>query len=182
LERLWELRPEFRGDLVYVQKGSESRSSIPAYREHQADVRDAIDRVNERFGTDDWTPIVYTDEMYSRDELCALYRRADLGLVTPLRDGMNLVAQEYAAAQVDGDGALVLSDQASASERLASAGALSVYPFDPEALATAVETALTMNPAERNRRSRALRRAVGRNDIHDWMGAFLTAAGRIENR
>jgi len=180
LERLWELRPEWRGQLTYIRKGSESRSGIPAYRDHQREINGAIDRVNDRFGTDDWTPIVYTDEIYSRAELCSLYRHSDLGLVTPVRDGMNLVAQEYVAAQVENDGVLLLSDLAGASERLSSVGALPICPFDPESLATSVETALTMEPDERRRRMRALRRTVARNDIYAWMDEFIATAGRIE--
>ncbi|WP_254535310.1 alpha,alpha-trehalose-phosphate synthase (UDP-forming) [Halomarina litorea] len=176
LEKLWELRPEWRGEVTYVQKGSESRSSIPAYARHQEEVFDAIDRVNDRFGTDEWTPVVYTDELYSEDELAALYRHSDVGLVTPVRDGMNLVAKEYVAAQVDDDGVLVLSDLAGATEGFADRGVLTTTPFDPESLAASLETALTMPADERRRRMRSLRRQVREHDIYDWMESFLGAA------
>ncbi|MFC6726655.1 trehalose-6-phosphate synthase, partial [Halobium palmae] len=117
LERFWERNPEWRGELTYVQKASESRSAIPAYQRLQNDVHDAIERVNDRFGTEGWTPIVYVDDHLSDADLYGLYRHSDLALVTPIRDGMNLVAKEYVAAQPDApgeSGALLLSDLAGA--------------------------------------------------------------------
>jgi trehalose 6-phosphate synthase len=174
LEYLWETHPEWRGRLTYVQVGTESRSQIPAYRELQETVEDRIDRINDRFETDEWTPVVYTTEMIPDRQLYGLYRRADLGVVTPLRDGMNLVAQEYVAAQTDHDGALVISDQAGV-EGLFDGEAITVSPHETDAVAAAVRRGLELPPGERRRRMRSLRETVSDNDLSSWLdGVFAT--------
>ena len=104
LEHLLAERPRWRGEFTYVQVGTESRSDIPAYRRCQERVAERVEAINDRFGTDDHQPVVYTTEMLSNEALAGLYRNADLAVVSPVRDGMNLVAQEYVAAQADGDG------------------------------------------------------------------------------
>lgn len=168
LEHLWETRPEWRGELTFVQIGSESRSAIPAYRELQADVAAGVERVNDRFGTDDWQPVVYTTDRVPDGPLYALYRAADAGIVSPLRDGMNLVAQEFVAAQPTVDpGALVLSDQAGVHDVLGDA-AVSVSPQDVKGFAGRIETALSMPAADRGRRYRRLIREVERCDVSAW--------------
>ena len=168
LEHLWTHNPERRGTLTYVQKGSESRSRIDEYRELQADVERRVEEVNDRFGTEDWTPVVYDSSYYDREELAALYRRADVALVSPLRDGMNLVAKEYVASQLGDDGVLVLSEFAGAAEALGEE-ALVVNPNDTAAFATAVEAALSMPERTRRRRMRALRRRVHGQDTDAWI-------------
>ncbi len=105
------------------------------------------------------------------DELLALYRAADVMLVTPLRDGMNLVAKEFAASRIDEDGVLVLSEFAGAADELTDA--LLVNPYDIDGTADAIHAALTMDPAERRRRMRGLREQVSANDVHRWVSAFL---------
>ncbi len=175
LERLWETRPRWRGELTYVQNASESRSRIPAYQEVQERVEGEVDRINRRFGTDDWQPIVYTTERISRQELYQLYRRADAALVTPIRDGMNLVAQEYVAAQTDGSGVLVLSDQAGVHDELGE-HAVSVTPHDTERLVEGIVEALVMSPGERRRRMDRLRRWVAEHDLDSWLDENFRAA------
>jgi len=175
LERLWEVNPGWRGELTYVQNGSESRSRIPAYQEVQEDVADAVDRINDRFGTDDWQPIVYVTDCLEYEELYGLYRHADLALVTPIRDGMNLVAQEYVAAQVDDDGMLVLSDQAGIHDNVAEY-AVTVSPHDTEGSADAIAGALIMPPGERRYRMNRLRRWVADHDLDAWLDANLRTA------
>lgn len=168
LEHLWEHNPERQGTLTYVQKGSESRSRIDEYRELQADVERRVEEINDRFGTDDWTPVVYDRSYYDREQLAALYRYADVALVSPLRDGMNLVAKEYVASQLGDDGVLVLSEFAGAVECLGEE-ALVVNPNDTEAFATAIEAALSMPERTRRRRMRALRRQVHGEDTDAWI-------------
>lgn len=175
LERLWDVHPEWRGELTYVQNGSESRSRIAAYRDVQQQVSEAIQRINGRFGTDGWQPIVSIDERLSREELYSLFRHADLALVTPIRDGMNLVAQEYVAARGDGDGVLVLSDQAGIHDELGG-DAVTICPSDIGGFAEAIVGALTMSPSERRRRMRRLRRWVSTHDLDSWLAANLQAA------
>lgn len=175
LERLWETHPEWRGELTYVQNGSESRSRIPSYQEVQTQVDDAVDRINDRFGTENWRPIVYTTERLSREELYSLYRRADAALVTPIRDGMNLVAQEYVAAQGDGDGVLVLSDQAGIHDELGE-HAVTVTPFDTERFTESIVEALTMSTGERKHRMSRLRQWVANHDLDTWLASNLQMA------
>jgi trehalose 6-phosphate synthase len=174
LEHLWETRPEWREEVTYVQKASESRSRIPAYREHQAEVEALVADVNDRFATDDWTPVVYTTEMLSQAELYGLYREADVALVSSLRDGMNLTAQEYAAAQVDNDGVLVLSDQAGV-HALIGDRALTINPNEVHAFADAIEQALEMEPAERQARMQRIRERVASTDLTSWMESCLAS-------
>jgi len=174
LERFWERNPEWRGELSYVQNGSESRSQIAAYQEIQERIAAGVERVNDRFGTDDWTPVVSFNDYISKAELAGLYRHGDLALVSPIRDGMNLVAQEYVAAQTDGDGVLVLSDQAGSDTILDAA--VTMRPQDACAFADAIESALSMRSAEKQARMRRLREQVAENDLATWTGLNLTAA------
>lgn len=125
-------------------------------------------RINRRFGTDDWEPIVYTEDYLSNEELSGLYRRADLMVVSPLVDGMNLVAQEYVAANVDGDGVLVLSEGTGAHDRLGS-HALTIDPTDVDGFASQLEAAVTMAPRERQHRMNTLRNRVFDGDLEWWM-------------
>ncbi|WP_137286855.1 alpha,alpha-trehalose-phosphate synthase (UDP-forming) [Halorussus salinisoli] len=194
VEHLLETRPEYRGEFVYVQKASESRSQIPAYRELQREVSETVERVNDRFGTDDWQPIVGVTEMLPAESLYGLYRHADLALVSPVRDGMNLVAKEYVAAQVANDGALVLSEFAGAVEDLGNY-AYTINPYATEEFADTIHEAVTDSPTDRKRRMRQLRQLVAAYDLDAWMddifgtvtdlrsdrrGAETDAAGRTE--
>lgn len=176
LERLWERDPRWRGTLTYVQIASESRSRIPAYQEVQREVKSEVERINRRFGTREWRPIVFTTEHVPESELCRLYRGADVALVTPLRDGMNLVAQEYVAANLDSEAALVLSESAGSHDLLGEA-VFTVTPFDEDEIATAIHDALTMPPGERRERSHHLRERVRENDINGWPRRILGTLG-----
>ncbi|WP_336338079.1 alpha,alpha-trehalose-phosphate synthase (UDP-forming) [Haloarcula brevis] len=173
LAHLWDRRPDLRGEFTYVQKASRTREGIAAYRRYRADVRDAVDRVNDRFGTDDWQPIVYTEAALDDGTLAGLYRAAEAAVVTPHRDGMNLVAHEYSAACVDGDGALVLSELAGAASYLD--GALTVNPHDIAAIADAVEAALELDGAAARDRLERLRDSVEALDSADWVARQFSA-------
>lgn len=177
LESFWEQNPEWRGSVTHVLNCSESRSEIQAYQRLQRRVREAIDRVNERFGTDDWQPVVEIEEHLSPRELYGLYRYADVALVTPICDGLNLVAAEYAAAQVDNDGVLVLSDQSGVHDVLGDS-ALSVSPYDPGQIAERFERALTMPRAERTSRMNTIRESVVENDLETWIRKNASVVGR----
>jgi trehalose 6-phosphate synthase len=179
LERFLAHHPEWRERLTYVQKGTESRSRIPEYEALQREVQSEIDRINQRFGTDDWTPVVYTTEWLCPEEMFGLYRRADLALVTPVRDGLNLVAAEYVAAQVDDPGVLVLSDQTGIHERLGRE-ALSVTPYDIDGFTEAIATALEMPADERRARMRSLQDRVAADSLANWVSAFVEAATEME--
>jgi trehalose 6-phosphate synthase len=178
-EQFWEDNPEWRGELTYVQKASESRVEIPAYQELIQTVKAKIAHLNDRFGTDDWTPVVYVDETLPDEELYGLYRHSDLALVTPIRDGMNLVAKEYVAAQTGEPGVLLLSELAGADESLGS-HALTVEPYDTAAFARQIETALTMSSAERTRRMTALRKTVGDATLDAWIRTLFDAVHSLD--
>nr|WP_193787520.1 trehalose-6-phosphate synthase [Natrialba hulunbeirensis] len=180
LERFFAENPSWHGDFTFIQKATPSRTEIPAYARHGDLVRSEVDRINRRFGTDDWQPIVYTEEYVEHDDLCALYRHADVMIVSPLIDGMNLVAQEYVAACVDTDGTLLLSDRAGAHERLCS-HAVSIDPTDVSGFATAIDDALSMAPQERTARMNALRSSVFDGDIHNWMATQFDLLRRVHD-
>jgi trehalose 6-phosphate synthase len=179
LERFWADNPDWRGELTYVQKGTESRSGIEEYDRLQDRVTAEIDRINDRFGTDEWTPVISLTDHIPEAGLAALYREADLALVTPIRDGMNLVAKEYVAAQTRDPGVLVLSELAGASEQLGD-GAVVVHPNDTAGVADGIDEALSLSRAERRRRVADLQRAVHAEDVFDWLESNFETAAAIE--
>jgi trehalose 6-phosphate synthase/phosphatase len=156
-----------------LQLAVPSRGGVSAYRKFRREVELLTSRINGRFATASWTPIQYMHRSVDEDELYSLYRAADVMLVTPLRDGMNLVAKEFCAARSDEGGVLVLSEFAGAADELQEA--LIVNPYDVEGVASALHQALTMDGIERRRRLRALRERVMANDVHAWADRFLSA-------
>src|SRR5206468_3974471 len=149
------------------------RSEIPEYSDLEQAVGAAAGRINGKYGEVAWTPIRYLNRAYSRSGLAGLYRSARAALVTPLRDGMNLVAKEYVAAQDPNDpGVLVLSEFAGAAADLKAS--LIVNPNDPESVATAIHRALMMPLNERKERHRELMKAVARTDISRWGERFIS--------
>jgi trehalose 6-phosphate synthase len=134
-----------------------------------------VGEVNGQLTRAGWAPIHYIYRSLEGPRLPAYYTAADIALVTPLKDGMNLVAKEYCASRFDEDGCLVLSEFAGAAAQLQK-GAFLVNPFDVEGVADALHQALLLAPAERRRRMRRMRRAVKDADIFHWVDAFLRAA------
>ena len=179
LERLWETHPGHRETFTYVQNASESRSRIPDYAAVQNQVAAEVERINRRFGTDSWTPIVYLTERLANHELSALYRHADICIVSPLRDGLNLVAQEYVAAQTDDDGVLILSDQAGVHDVIGD-DTVSIRPTDTPGFAKAIAQALAMPPGERVNRMRRLTQWVEENDLDAWLRANFRLAMEVQ--
>jgi trehalose 6-phosphate synthase/phosphatase len=175
-ELLLETRPALHGHVRLRQLAVPSREDVGGYAEIRAEVEGIAARINSRFGRLNWTPVDYQYRSVDLAELVALYRSADVMLVTPLRDGMNLVAKEFVASRVDDDGVLILSECAGAAVELRAA--LRVDPTDIAALAGTYESALTMLPAERRVRMRRLRRAVETNDVYRWAGLFVDALRR----
>jgi trehalose 6-phosphate synthase len=164
--------PEWRQHITYLQVTPKSRSEVPEYGDINQLVNTLVGQINGRYGEPAWTPIRYVNRAYSRASLAALYRMAAVGLVTPLRDGMNLVAKEYIAAQnPENPGVLVLSQFAGAAEELD--GAILVNPHETEAMATAIDAALRMPLAERQARHKRMYRHLAANDIDHWAERFL---------
>ncbi|WP_231184573.1 trehalose-6-phosphate synthase [Haladaptatus sp. DYF46] len=178
LELLWERHSEWRGRFTYVQKASVSRSRIDDYQRVRETVTDEVERINERFGTETWQPIVYIEDRLSVAKLAALYRESDVALVSSIRDGMNLVAKEYVASQVDEPGVLVLSELVGAHENLGDA-ALTVHPNDTESFADGIEEALTMDLSDRESRMDRLWSEVEENDIEAWKHDVVQRAGEL---
>ena len=159
------------GDAVIVQVASPSRERVAAYMQLRDEIELAVGRINGDHDTVGLTAIRYLHHAYPREEMVALYLAADVMLVTALRDGMNLVAKEYVASRVDGDGVLLLSEFAGASDELTQA--VTINPHDIQGLKDAIMTAVEMPEQERRRRMRALRRRVRDNDVEAWSRRFL---------
>jgi trehalose 6-phosphate synthase/phosphatase len=171
LKRLFVLHPEWRERVRLIQVAVPTRDRVDAYRRFRREVSSLVGQVNGEFATPTWTPIQYIHRSVPSDVLLALYRAADVMLVTPLRDGMNLVAKEFPAARIDDDGVLVLSEFAGAADELTDA--LLVNPYDVDGTAEAIHRALTMEATERHQRMRGLRRTVTEFDVHRWAANFL---------
>ncbi len=154
-----------------------SRAEVGAYAETRAQLDELVGRINGKFGTATWSPIHYLYRSITPRHVVALYRAADVMLVTPLRDGMNLVAKEFISARDDDDGVLVLSEFAGAAAELGDA--LLVNPFDVDGVATTMGTALRMPREERRMRMRSLRRRVLSYDVHKWAEQFISALTRV---
>ena len=176
-DALLRRHPELRGHVRLVQVAVPSRENVGAYRDLRAEVDALVGRIHGEFATPTWSPIHYLYRALSRDELVALYRAADVLAVTPLRDGMNLVAKEFVASRPDGDGVLVLSELAGAAAEMSEA--LVVNPYDVDATAEALRRALEMPADERRTRMGLLRERVASHDVHWWARAFVAALERI---
>ncbi|GIX31742.1 MAG: trehalose-6-phosphate synthase [Porticoccaceae bacterium] len=171
-ELLLERYPEVRRQVVYLQIAPVSRAELKAYSELAARIDAAAGHVIGTWADFDWVPLRHLKRGYRRSTVVAMYRLAKVGLVTPLRDGMNLVAKEYVAAQdPDDPGVLVLSKMAGAALELDAA--LLVNPYDPEGVAEALRGALTMPLEERRDRWRRMMQILAANDIHRWHQRFL---------
>ncbi|HEX8486731.1 alpha,alpha-trehalose-phosphate synthase (UDP-forming) [Sphingomonas sp.] len=173
-ERFLSGNPERQGLVYMLQIAPPSREKVSAYQEIRADLDELSGRINGEYADIDWVPIRYVNKGYPRGELAGIYRAARVALVTPLRDGMNLVAKEYVAAQDPADpGVLILSRFAGAAAQMQEA--VLVNPYSAEEMADAIVTALSMPRAERIRRWEALIDSVRREDVHWWCDLFLTA-------
>ena len=172
IELLLEQNPSLAGRLYFVQLASPTRTSIRRYQQLLDDLRASVARVNERFGTATWTPVQLEVRTVDPEEVRAYYALADTALVTPLHDGMNLVAKEYVASCEDGNGALVLSTFAGAARELE--GALIVNPYDTQQVADAVLRSVRMPAAERRARMQVMRDQIAGNSIYDWSEKLLS--------
>lgn len=174
VSRLLERHPQHRGHLTCLQIAPASRSDVPEYQNLSRELAELTGHINGRHAEPDWTPLRYVNRNFSHDVLTGYYRIARLGLVTPLRDGMNLVAKEFVAAQdPQNPGVLVLSRFAGAANELTDA--LIVNPYDLDGVADAIDAGLSMSLAERIGRWRAMMDTLERNDITQWRRSFLDA-------
>jgi trehalose 6-phosphate synthase len=176
-EDLLHRYPEQRMSATLIQIAAPSRETVIAYEDIRRELESLSGRINGEYGETDWMPVRYMHRSWSRRRLPGLYRSARVALVTPLRDGMNLVAKEYVAVQDEDDpGVLVLSRFAGAAEALDAA--LLVNPYDIHTTADAMSRALAMPLDERRERHAALMRSIRRDDVFAWRNAFLKALVR----
>jgi trehalose 6-phosphate synthase len=171
IERLLELYPNYLEKLTFVQIGAPSRTHIKRYQDLTAEVEHEAERINRRFRTGGWSPIVFLKRHHSHAEIQLYYRVAEFCLVTSLHDGMNLVAKEYIAARQDERGSLILSRFTGASHELPDA--LIVNPYDTDELAQAIHTALTMPADERRARMARMRAVVKEHNVYRWAGNLI---------
>jgi trehalose 6-phosphate synthase len=180
-ERFLVNYPDWRGKVTYLQITPKSRSEIQEYSQMEQQISATAGHINGTYGEASWTPIRYVNKAHNRTALAGLYRSSRAALVTPLRDGMNLVAKEFVAAQdADDPGVLILSRFAGAAVEFDAA--LLVNPYDTEAVASAIARALSMPLDERRARHEALYQALLANDIKFWADKFIAALTRPRNR
>lgn len=177
LEMLWADSPDLRETFTIVQVATPSRSDVPAYRALEADIVGAVHRINTRFGSESWTPIVFIHHGIDAEQLAPLFRAADFCIVSSLQDGMNLVAKEFIACQVEERGALILSRFTGAAEELD--GAILINPFNTEGVADGIRRALALAPPERKQRMQRMRQQLRESTIFDWLEAILARASGL---
>jgi trehalose 6-phosphate synthase len=173
-ELFLEENPQYHGRVVFYQVATPSRTEVESYQQLKREVDEAVGRINGAFAQDDWVPVHYRYRTYTQEELCAFYQAADVALITPLRDGMNLVTQEFIAAA--DDGALVLSELTGAAQLMPEA--VQVNPYDQEGLVRAIRTALELDPDDRQQRLQRLKKRVRELDVHRWAERFLESMRR----
>lgn len=176
-ETLLSNRPDLRGRVVLVQIAVPSRENVGEYQVIREDIERIVGRINGSYGGDGWVPVHYYYRSLDRTELIAHYRAADVMLVTPLRDGMNLVAKEWIASRADQTGVLILSEFAGAAEQMAAA--LLVNPYDVDELASALEWAVESDEPEQRAAISILRRNVARWDVHRWASHCLESLEEV---
>ncbi|MEO6223355.1 MAG: trehalose-6-phosphate synthase [Vicinamibacterales bacterium] len=177
IERFLETRSDYVGHFTFAQIAAPSRSRIQRYHDLEVEITNEANRINRRFETASWRPIVLLRRHHDHKEITRYYRAADLCFVTSLHDGMNLVAKEFVAAREDDDGVLILSRFAGASGELRDA--LIVNPYDTDELASALHRALVMPEAERIARMTRMRRAVRENNVYRWAGTLTSTLASI---
>jgi trehalose-6-phosphate synthase len=177
VERFLERHSNYRGRFTFIQIAAPTRTRINRYQDIIAEVESEAERINRRFQTRRWKPIVLLERHHSHKEIARFYHSADVCMVTSLHDGMNLVAKEFVASRVDGGGAVILSRFAGAAQELLDA--LIVNPYDTEQLAEAIRMALELTPEERRGRMRTMRRVVREGNIYRWAADLIGAVSGI---
>lgn len=172
IEHLFKKYPEMIGKISLLQIVVPSRLNVADYQELKEELDSLAGRINGTYSTQGWVPIMYQFRTLDRVQLLAHYKAADIALVTPLRDGMNLVAKEYCAANIDNEGVLILSEFAGAAPQLRR-GAILINPYDVNETADAIKRVLEMNEDEKRARMSLMRSEIKKNDVHRWVRWFL---------
>lgn len=179
INQFFDSNPEAIGNWVYIQKGTKSRSNIDEYKRFQNDVYSKVSQINEKYSTENWKPIVYTEEHLSKYELSSLYRESDVLLVTSIKDGMNLVAKEFVSSSVKNEGKLILSEMAGVHDELGKF-ALSINPFDITQTKNQIENAtgyseLPMSKRDEYDKMRLMRQYIAGRDKYEWIFDIIEA-------
>ncbi|HLD56263.1 MAG TPA: trehalose-6-phosphate synthase [Candidatus Omnitrophota bacterium] len=178
LDRFFEKHPEYKEKIVFFQLGQISRIHIPRYKELNDEINALVEEINWKHSQGSWTPIVFTRTYMSYQDILALYRAANVCVVSSLHDGMNLVAKEFAASRSDLNGVLILSQFTGSARELTDA--LIINPYDPESFADAIAQALTMPVEEQEKRMRKMREIIQQNNIYRWAGKVLSQLLKFE--
>ncbi len=173
-----EKNPEYKEKATLMLVASPSRTRVKHYQDLKKQLEERIGRINGKYGTIEWTPVRYMHQVIPFKILIALYKIADVGLVTPLRDGMNLMAKEFLATKTDGKGVLVLSEMAGAAKEMGEA--LIVNPNNKEEIAEALKNALSMPEEEQKRHNRAMQKRLKRYDVVRWANDFMDQLNRVK--
>ena len=177
IERFMEKYPEFLGRVTFVELGAPSRTHLKRYHELVAEIEETAERINWRYQTTEWKPLVLLTRHHNREDIYRYYKSAHFCMVTSLHDGMNLVAKEFVACRGDNDGVLILSQFAGAARELQDA--LIVNPYDIEGMADAIYRAISMTYEERAARMTRLRTQVRERNIYRWAANLVTALARL---
>ncbi len=172
LDKFFEHFPGYRGKVVFIQAGMPSRTQIESYQDINQRIADLMRSINDKYGDDSWQPIIPMTRQLTHSTLAALRRLANFCVVSSLHDGMNLVAKEFVASRVDGDGVLILSQFTGAADEMPEA--LLINPFAIDEFARKIKEAIEMPEAERWRRMKAMRRTVASNNIYRWGGSIVS--------
>jgi alpha,alpha-trehalose-phosphate synthase [UDP-forming] len=172
IERFLEKYPKYRDKFTFVEIGAPSRTHIKRYHDLLAEVESEAERINWRFQTGKWKPIVFLKRQHSHEDIDRYYRAADLCLVTSLHDGMNLVSKEFVAARQDERGVLILSQFTGAARELRDA--LLINPYDIDQTADAIRAAIEMEPEEKQMRMHRMRKSIREHNIYHWAGSLIT--------
>ncbi len=177
IERFLEKYQGFQGNFTFVELGAPSRTLIKRYHDLGAELNEEAERINQRFQTRNWKPILFLEEHHGHDTIRLFYRAANVCLVTSLHDGMNLVAKEFVATRSDEQGVLILSQFAGASRELRDS--LLVNPYDVDRVADAIHSAITMRPEEQKGRMARMREILQENNVYRWAADLVTELDRI---
>ena len=177
IERFFEKHPEFIGEFTFIELGAPSRMHIKRYRDLMSEVEETAEKINWRFKTKGWMPIVFLKAHHSHEEINRFYKASDICMVTSLHDGMNLVAKEFIASRSDEDGVLILSQFTGAARELKDA--VIVNPYDIEGMADAINFSLSMDANERSERMKRMHAAVKEHNIYRWAGELIAALARL---
>ncbi|EMR00932.1 bifunctional alpha,alpha-trehalose-phosphate synthase (UDP-forming)/trehalose-phosphatase [Cesiribacter andamanensis] len=179
-EMFLERYPEWRGKVSLVMVLVPSRDRVGRYKDLKEDIDERVGRINGQYGRLNWTPVHYFYRSFPLNSLSAFYRIADVALVTPMRDGMNLVAKEYVASKLDQRGVLVLSEMAGASRELLDS--LQINPNDINGMVDAIHASLVMSESEQERRMSNMQATIRKYDIHNWVRVFMDRLSFIKEK